>query len=152
MMMEAHQPFREFDADFFHRFSKLVSMELQKDSIYTHNKGVMFSYFLGDLIKDSRRNARDAKKRMKMLGRSFYDTFYILAIPPSDSGMTELKYELIIEQLREIFVGSIYVIYENTIAFLISKPLDEGLSDYEMESLRSYLTANHLKAGISNFF
>lgn len=152
MMMETQQPFREFDADFFHRFGKLVSMELQKDSAYAHNKGVMFSYFLGDLIKDSRHNARDARNRMKALGRSFYDTFYILAIPPSDQGMTELKFELILEKLRDIFVGSIYVIYEDTIVFLISKPLDEGLSEYELVSLRDYLSANNLKAGISNFF
>lgn len=152
MMLESQQPFREFDADFFHRFGKLVSMELQKSSAYAHNKGVMYSYFLSDLIKDSRRNAKDARKRMKMLGRSFHDSFYVLAIPPSSHSMSELKLEIILEQLRDIFVGSIYVIYEETIVFLISKPLKEGLSEYELSSLRKYLSVNRLKAGISNFF
>lgn len=152
MMLETEQSFREFDGEFFHRFSKLVSMELQKDSAYAHNKGVMYSYFLSDLIKDSKRNAKDARKRMKTLGHSFYDSFYMLAIPPASHSMSELKLELILEQLRDIFVGSIYVIYEDAIVFLISKPLNEGFSDYELQSLYSYLSANRLKAGISNFF
>lgn len=152
MMLESQQPFRDFDADFFHRFGKLVSMELQKDSAYAHNKGVMYSYFLSDLLKDSRHNAKDARKRIKMLGRVFHDSFYVLAIPPSSHSMSELKLEIISEQLRDIFVGSIYVIYEDTIVFLISKPLKEGLSDYELASLEKYLSVNRLKAGISNFF
>ncbi len=152
MMMETQQPFREFDADFLHRVGMLISMELQKDSAYTHNRGVIYSYFLSDLIKDSRRNAKDAKKRMKTLGRRLHDTFYVLAIPPCGHSTSELKLELILEQLRDLFVGSIYVIYEDTIVFLISKPLKEGLSDYELSGLENYLSVNRLKAGISNFF
>ena len=29
MMLESEQPFHEYDPDFFHRFSNLVSLELQ---------------------------------------------------------------------------------------------------------------------------
>ena len=54
MMLESEHPFREYDPDFFHRFCKLVSMELQKNSAYSRNKGVMYSYFPGRPAEESR--------------------------------------------------------------------------------------------------
>ena len=81
MMLESEHPFREYDPDFFHRFGKLVSMELQKNSAYSRNKGVMYSYFLADLLKNPRQNVSDIKERLKLLGYSLKETFYIVAIP-----------------------------------------------------------------------
>ena len=36
--------------------------------------------------------------------------------------------------------------------FLISRDMDQNLSEYEISQLSEYLTANRLKAGISNFY
>lgn len=152
MMLESEHPFREFDSDFFHRFSKLVSMELQKDSAYSRNKGVMYSYFLADLLKNPMQNVSDMKERLKALGYNLKETFYIVAIPPVSHSFSDLKLEVILEYVKQIFSNSIYVIYEDTIVFLISRAMNQNLSQYEISQLSEYLTVNHLKAGISNFF
>lgn len=152
MMLESEHPFRDYDPDFFHRFCKLVSMELQKDSAYSRNKGVMYSYFLADLIKNPGQNAADTKERLKALGCSLKETFYIVAIPPVNHSFSDLKLEVILVGLKRIFGGSIYVIYEDTIVFLISRAMNQNLNEYEISQLSNYLLANHLKAGISNFF
>ena len=91
MMLESEHPFREYDPDFFHRFGKLVSMELQKNSAYSRNKGVMYSYFLADLLKNPRQNVSDIKERLKLLGYSLKETFYIVAIPPVSHSFSDLK-------------------------------------------------------------
>ena len=75
MMLESEHPFREFDADFFHRFSNLVSMELQKDSAYTRNKGVMYSYFLSDLLKNPGQDASRIRERLRLLGYNLREAF-----------------------------------------------------------------------------
>ena len=152
MMLESQHPFREFDPDFFHRFCKLVSMELQKNSAYSKNKGVMYSYFLADLIKNPKQDVSDIKERLKALGYNLKETFYIIAIPPASYSFSDLKLEVILEYLKGIFSGSIYVIYEDTIVFLISRAMNQNLSEYEISHLSEYLSANQLKAGISNFF
>lgn len=152
MMLESEHPFREFDSDFFHRFGKLVSMELQKNSAYSRNKGVMYSYFLADLLKNPKQNVSDIRERLKILGYNLKETFYIMAIPPVGHSFSDLKLEVILEYLKQIFGGSIYVIYEDTIVFLISRAMDQNLSEYEISQLSAYLSANHLKAGISNFY
>lgn len=152
MMLESERPFRDFDADFFHRFSNLVSMELQKDSAYTRNKGVMYSYFLSDLLKNPGQDASRIRERLRLLGYNLKDTFYIVAIPPAGHSTSDLQLNVILERLIRIFSGSIYVIYEYTIVFFISRELFQNLSEYEMSQLADYLLANQLKAGISNFF
>ncbi len=152
MMLESQHAFHDFDKEFFHRFSKLISMELQKDSAFRRNKGVMYSYFLADLIRHPSRDTNEIRDRLLAMGYHLKETFYIVAIPSLGSSTSDLKKEVILERLRYILSGSIYVIYENTIVFLISRDLDQHLSDYEMKQLEAYLTANGLKAGISNFF
>lgn len=152
MMLESERAFRDFDADFFHRFCKLVSMELQKDSAYSRNKGVMYSYFLADLIRNPGQNVTDIKERLKLLGYHLKETFYIVTIPPVGHSFSDLKLEVILEYLKQIFGGSIYVIYEDSIVFLISRAMDQNLSEGEISQLSQYLSANRLKAGISNFF
>lgn len=152
MMLESEHAFREFDGDLFHRFCKLVSMELQKSSAYSRNKGVMYSYFLADLLKNPQHDIVEIKERLKLLGYSLKETFYIIAIPPVGHGFSDLKLDVILDYMKNIFSGSIYVIYEDTIVFLISRAMYQNLSEYELSQFSNYLTANHLKAGISNFF
>jgi sugar diacid utilization regulator len=151
MMLESEHAFHDFDKEFFHRFSKLISMELQKDSAFRRNKGVMYSYFLADLIKHPSKDTNEIRNRLHAMGYHLKETFYIIVIP-SVGTTSDLKREVILERLRYILSGSIYVIYENTIVFLISRDMDQHLNDYEMKQLETYLTANGLKAGISNFF
>src|SRR5699024_4648012 len=115
-------------------------------------KGVMYSYFLADLLKNPNQDVTHIKERLKVLGYNLKETFYIIAIPPVSHSFSDLKLEVILEHLKDIFSGSIYVIYEDTIVFLISRAMNQNLSEYELSQLSKYLVVNDLKAGISNFF
>ena len=152
MMLESEHPFEDYAPDFFHRFCKLVSLELQKDPAYTRNKGVMYSYFLVDLLRNPQNNIENLKERLEVLGYNLKSSFYIIAIPSFAQSSSHLQLEVILEHLKRIFSGSIYVIYEDTIVFLINKDLYQGFSEYELSQLKEYLSANNLKAGISNFY
>lgn len=152
MMMESEHSFREFDQDFFHRFCELISMELQKDSAYTNNKGVMYSYFLADLLKNPEDNSTQVSKRLTDLGYNLHEYLYILAIPSSSYHSSNLRLDVITNHLRTILTGSIYVVYDDSIVFLISKKRYSGLSEFELTRLTDFLNANQLKAGFSNFF
>ncbi len=152
MMLESEHPFRDFDPDFFHRFGKLVSVELQKSSLYSHNKGITYSYLLADLIKNPQKASKDMRKRLHAMGYHLKETFYIIAIPPAAHSTSDLRLHVITEQMKGILPESIYVNYEDTLVFLISRKIDQNLSEYEISRLESFLNANHLRAGISNFY
>lgn len=112
----------------------------------------MYSYFLVDLLRNPQNNIENFKERLEVLGYNLKSSFYIIAIPPSAQSSSHLQLEVILEHLKRIFSGSIYVIYEDTIVFLINKDLYQGFSEYELTQLKDYLSANNLKAGISNFY
>ncbi len=152
MIQEANHKFNEFDSTLLHRFSKLVSIELQKDSVFTNNKGVMYSYFLSDLLKNPSCNTAVFRERLAALGYSLKENLYILVIPSDNYHSSGLRLEAIVQHLHRIFSGSIYAIYDETIVFLISKDLYQGLGESEEVELTNFLTANHLRAGISNYF
>lgn len=152
MVQESEHPFNEFDHVLLHRFAQLVSMELQKDSTFNQNKEVMYSYFLADLIKNPDVNTGYVRDRLRLLGYNLKEDLYILVIPSNSYHAAKIRLEVIVAQVRNILVGSIYVIYEDCIVFLISKERYKGFSQFEVKRLTEFLSANNLKAGISNFF
>ena len=152
MVQESEHKFKDTDSEFLFNFARLVSMELQKNSVFTDNKGVMYSYLLAELLKSSRANVNIIRQRLDSLGFRMKSDLYIMVIPPSSYTASNLHLEVILQSLRNIFVESLYVIYENSIVFLISKDKYQGFSEYEQDRLTDFLKTNNLKAGISNFY
>ncbi|MBO5657213.1 MAG: helix-turn-helix domain-containing protein [Agathobacter sp.] len=152
MIQESEHKFKDTDGEFLFNLARLVSMELQKNSVFTNNKGVMYSYLLAELLKPNNNNVRIVQQRLDSLGYKLKDDLYILVIPPSSYTNSNLHLEVILQSIRNIFVGSLYVIYENSIVFLVSKDKYQGFGEYEMERFLDFLLANNLKVGISNFF
>lgn len=152
MIQESEHKFKETDAELLFNFSRLVSMELQKSPVFHDNKGIMYSYFLADLLKNPDSNTATIKKRMETLGFKLKSNLYIMAIPSSSYHTSTLRLEVILQSIKYILPESLYVIYENSIVFLIAKDEYQTFSQYEQERLTSFLESNGLKAGISNFF
>ena len=152
MIQESEHKFKDTDPEFLFNFARLVSMELQKNSVFTNNKGVMYSYLLAELLKPNNTNVRIVQQRLDHLGYQLKDDLYIMVIPPSSYTNSSLHLEVILQSIRNIFVGSLYVIYENSIVFLVSKDKYQGFSEFEQDRLTDFLKANDLKVGISNFF
>ncbi len=152
MIYELDRPFNDYDSIMLHRMSRLVSMELQKNSFFTANKGLMYSYFLVDLLDKPNINYASVKERLTVMGYKIKDEHYILTIPSRSYHNSEAKLEVIVNQLHHILEGSIYAIYDNSIVILISRNRETGMNEYEMEKLKDFLSSNKLVAGLSNFF
>lgn len=152
MIQESEHKFRETDAELLYHFTRLVSIELQKNTVFTDNKGVMYSYFLADLLKNPTSNVTNIKKRLKTLGFNLKDNLYIMVIPANSYKNSKARLEVILQNIKYILVGSLYVIYEDSIVFLIPKDKYQEFTEYELERLNDFLKSNQLKSGISNFF
>lgn len=154
MLYELNKPFCDEDYELLHRLSILISLELQKNSFYKNNRGVMCSYFLADLLDNNTNmnNLQSIKHRLELLGYKLKNYLYVFTISSHDYPATEEQLENITEQLHWLITGSIYVIYNNNIVLLISRSEKKGISDYERSDLKKYLENNHIAAGMSNCF
>lgn len=152
MLYELDQPFQEFDSIMLHRTSRIISMELQKNSFINSNKGFIYSYFLADLLDNPEINYAAVKERLSILNYDLKEEQHILVIPSRSYHHATVRLDVILEQLHQILPSSIYSIYENTIAILISRNCKDGIKEQEYNRLISFLTANNLTAGMSNYF
>lgn len=152
MLYEQDHPFQEFDSIMLHRTSRIISMELQKNSFITMNKGFMYSYFLADLLDNPETNYSSVIERLSILNYDLKEKQYIIVIPSRSYCNTNTRLDVIVEQLHKLLPNSIYVIYENTIVVLISRYQKDGISEYEYDRLLNFLESNHLTAGLSNEF
>ena len=152
MLYESLRTFTDIDSILLSRLSRFVSMELQKNSFFSQNKGVMFSYFLADLLDSPEINYPSVRERLHILGFDLKEDLYMMTISASSYRDANAKLEVIVRELNNILVGSLYAIYENTLVMLFSRSRENGLSAYELTALENYLKSNSLTAGMSNFF
>lgn len=152
MSYELDQKFSEFDNVLLHRIGRIISMELQKNSFFNANKGIMYSYFLADLLDNPEHNYSSVKERLALMGYQLHEDQYILTIPSRSYYNSEAKLSVIVNQLHLILQKSIYTIYQNCIVVLISYKRSSGINEFELQKLLEFLDSNQLVAGMSNFF
>ena len=112
MLYELDQPFNKYDNILLHQTSRIIAVELQKNSFITSNKGFMYSYFFADLLDNPDINYNSIKERLSVLGYNLKDEQYILVIPSQSYHNAKANPNVIAEQLKLILHGSIYAIYK----------------------------------------
>lgn len=152
MMFEADKPFSRFDTAILSRLANIISLELQKRSFYKNNKGVMYSYFLADLLDNGVVNYKNANERLQILGFTLRELLYVVVVDSVHNRIdNEPHLEITANQLHWLLVGSMYVIYQGKIVMLISRS-NAGITDNEYSDVDKYLATNSLVAGISRSF
>lgn len=96
------RPFRELDYELLNRFSQIVAIEMEKNDFYKDNRGVMYSYFLSDLLSGKLKNNKAVVQRLNILGWKTYEWFKILVITDSHNEFYQEKQEYIVQHLRQI--------------------------------------------------
>lgn len=152
MMYEQNHLFSENDYELMHRLCRIISIELQKTDFYKKNKGTMYAYFIGDLLDNNSGNIEQSKERLATLGYRLQNDLFILSISNKYNATSESKQEMIIADLQSMIPNSLYVIYQNTIIFLINGCALEDNHRFNNPKAEEYLKANNLIAGLSNCF
>lgn len=152
MLYEQNQPIAEHDYELLHRLCRIISIELQKKDFYKKNKGTMYSYFIGDLLDNNSGNIERSKERLAILGYVLKDDLFVLSISDKYNTTSESKQEMIISDIQSLLSGSLYVIYQNTIVFLINGCDGGNNHQFVNPDVEEYLKKNNLIAGLSNCF
>ncbi len=152
MMYEQNRPIAENDYELLHRLCRIISIELQKTDFYKRNKGTMYAYFIADLLDNNAGNIERSKERLATLGYVLKDDLFILSVSGKYNVTSEPRQDMIVSDLQAMIPGSLYVIYQNTIIFLINGCGENDNHSFSNEQVENYLKANGLIAGLSNCF
>ena len=152
MMYEQNRPVNDNDIELVHRLCRIISIELQKKDFYKKNKGTMYSYFIGDLLDNNAGNIERSKERLATLGYVLKEDLYLLSVSDRYNTTSESKQEMIVSDLQSMITDSLYVIYQNTIIFLINGCEKSEHHRFSNEKVEKYIKNNGLIAGLSNRF
>ncbi|MEI3339781.1 MAG: hypothetical protein V8R80_07400 [Eubacterium sp.] len=152
MMYEQNRPVNDNDIELVHRLCRIISIELQKKDFYKKNKGTMYSYFIGDLLDNNAGNIERSKERLATLGYVLKEDLYLLSVSDRYNTTSESKQEMIVSDLQSMITDSLYVIYQNTIIFLINGCEKSEYHRFSNEKVEKYIKNNGLIAGLSNRF
>ena len=151
-LVESNQTFRTIDYELLERFSKLIAIEMEKSDFYKVNKGVMFNFFLADLINDRLKSKKIIDQRLALLHWKVYDhhrLFVVTGVSSSDFGQ---RYQRLGQEIRQIIPDCRWTIHERNLIVFFSRPTATLLTDSEESMLRDFLQINHLSIGISAIY
>lgn len=151
-LFNSQKPYGPRDSELLEHLAKLVSLELQKSSFFSDNKGIMYSYFLNDLLSRRMSNIETIRTRLKTLGLTLGKAFQVLVIDINTGNITESSIQSIAAQIQFSLINSIYVIQKNRIVFLINLFQEKAIDEDSLAELKRCLFLNNLNAGLSDLF
>jgi sugar diacid utilization regulator len=129
--------------------SKALSIEMQKDSFFTQQRGAAHEYFLRDLIEQNITDSSFAFHRMAQLGRPARSYFWVLIFSFIDNQVKKLSSQYYIEQLDSIFPHSICFSYQNNLVLLRTSRYDGKWDGVDLEKFRDFMHLNHILVSMS---
>ena len=152
MMVEYIRSFTELDREIFIRLGNFVSQELQKSELWGPTTGEMSSYFLENLINDSSPSAAVTNRRLKALNFNPKPLLFVFCFHAPGEGLSQLQAERIAAQLSPVLHHSLYTRHHQQLVAIISRDLDEGISEQTELKVRDVAALNGLTVGVSNSF
>ena len=90
-LYEMNRSFNNYDRLLLYRFAKLVSQELQKNRLFSENRGMMYSHMLADLLDNKVSSLETIQYRFRTLGYKLQENLYVITVNPQQSTTSELK-------------------------------------------------------------
>ena len=152
LMIEYHHPFTDLDREVFIRLGNFTSQELQKSELWGPTTGEMGSYFLENLINDSSPSAAVTNRRLKALNFHPKPLLFAFCFHAPGEGLSQMQAERIAAQLSPILHHSLYTRHHQQLVAIITRDLDEGISERTELKVRDVAALNGLTVGVSNSF
>lgn len=147
-----NRPFRYIDFLLTELLCKIIAIELQKDEFYKRNGNMAYSYFIHDLLRGTLNNQNVIIQRAKMLGLKLYDSYWIAVAKNSNSTAGRNNIDYIASQLHLLLPEGKWIVYQQMIIALFSRPDQKKLSAHEQTLLDHFASDNQLSIGLSDLF
>ena len=152
LMIEYNRPFTDLDREVFIRLGSFVAQELQKSELWGPTTGEMGSYFLENLINDSSPSAAVTNRRLKALNFNPKPLLFVFCFHAPGEGLSQMQAERIAAQLSPVLHHSLYTRHHQQLVAIITRDLDEGISEHTEMKVRDVAALNGLTVGVSNSF
>jgi sugar diacid utilization regulator len=151
-MLEYDRSIEEKDYEILQLISRVVSCEMQKESFFSHTKGITYEFLIADLLDGRISNPAIIHERISSLALDFKEDLYLLTVrdlkeTPENPALLYLR-----NLLENTISGSKSVLYKDSIVLLVGCKKNKPLTEADLESVKDVLKENRLVGGISLCF
>lgn len=143
------RPFTKDDISLIIDLSKILSIEMQKNDFFSQKSGLIYEYFLTDLLENNIDSIEFAKQRLIQLAQPLYKYFWVLAFSFSSESVNRMNPKYYIDQLIGFFNNSMAFFYKGTLVMLLTSNNLNPFIDIDMERFLDFLQLNQMYAAIS---
>lgn len=141
--------FTEDDLEFIDVFSRMLSIEMQKDAGYGHPTGLRYEYFLTELLEGHFDRTEYITSHLIRLGRAQMPYYTILLLAFTDMQRKTRQYKGYFEQMLVLLPGSMVVLFHGSLTVLLPSGSREPFSETCRSRFDAFLQLNHMQAFIS---
>ena len=151
--LEHNCKFKERDIQIFDVLCRVLSCELSKISYMNHTRGLMYEYFIAELIENKYVNRELMEKRLEYIDLKFKENLFVLTIKTiEENTFNNMHLDYLQNELEAIVLRGKSIIYDNSLVMIIgsskSSPFEEGV----MYGLMEFLKTHGLVLGVSPRF
>ncbi len=144
------KPFDINDIENASLFSRVVSQEMQKDKFFRNSRGMLFEYFISDLMDNRINDQRIMEERMKYLNLELKGNIYLMIIRSRMS----ISDNFIIGSMQRFDLESFGrpIIYNDDILLLVTRNSEITWLEDDLGRLGRIMTENDMVVGVSRCF
>lgn len=146
---------REFaseDLELIDDLTKMISIELQKDSSFSNPQGIKFDHFFKELFLKHFDNEENIKNQLSLFGIKPAGNYYLLACNFIDAKYKFLSPDYYCQQIMSILPNSIAGTYNGVVISLIPTDVLHPYSIEAGERFTTFLKTNNMIGTISFIF
>lgn len=152
LLIECQKQITAEDYDYLVLISDIISRELGKKQFYKNTRNVMSEEILYDLLENNLENKVMIKERIKSAALTFSRHILVLAVDLSGFELKQSAYTRYLNSsLMDLFPVSSSIYYEDYIVIIFDMG-PQGKKQSKFDRVRSFLSENKLKMGVSSEF
>ena len=141
--------FTEDDLEFIDVFSKMLSIEMQKDSSYRHPTGLKYEYFLTELLEGHFDRAGYIASRLIQLGRAQMPYYTILLLKFTEPSRKPRPYKGYFEQLLSLLPNCMVAVFHGDLTVLLPSGSGKPFCETGRNRFAAFLQLNRMQAYVS---
>lgn len=151
-VMEYNKDFQSCDIKTVGILCSAISSEMQKNNFFTKTRGMMYEYFIADLLNGSITDTMVVEERIKYLEWKLKRNFCVIVISTKQSDRENTPFNYIRIMFESIIVDSKSIEYDDHIVLVVNNNRENIIRESELYSLTELFTKHNLFGGISRCF
>ena len=150
-VIEYFENLKNDDIELVEILCKAVSSEMRKSSYFSKNKGMMYEYFIADLLNGNINNAI-IEERIRSLDWKIKRNFCVIVISDKKFNKENMPSNYLRTILENIIGTSKSIEYDGSIVLIVNNNRENPISESDIKTLKDVLLKYNLYGGISHNF